>query len=108
MDLSSFAGPFLPEIVLLAGTLLIFLLDVLGVRRIETTGAVAVGATALALLFVVADLGLGPLSALATIPSGQIDTLVAPGRLLSTRSLRSGSSSRGSSCSPRSSSRSPR
>jgi len=79
MDFSSFAGPFLPEILLLAGTLLIFLLDVVGVRRIETTGAVAVGATALALLFVVADLGLGPLSALATIPAGQVDAVVAPG-----------------------------
>jgi len=79
MDFSSFAGPFLPEILLLAGTLLIFLLDVVGVRRIEATGAVAVGATALALLFVVADLGFGPLGALATIPAGQVDALVAPG-----------------------------
>ena len=79
MDFSSFAGPFLPEILLLAGTLLIFLLDVVGVRRIEATGAVAVGATALALVFVVADLGFGPLGALATIPAGQVDALVAPG-----------------------------
>jgi proton-translocating NADH-quinone oxidoreductase chain N len=79
MDLSQFAGPFLPEIVLLAGTLLIFLLDVLGVRRIEATGAVAVAATALALLFVVADLGFTPLAGLATIPTGQIDAVVGPG-----------------------------
>ncbi|MGA7476068.1 MAG: NADH-quinone oxidoreductase subunit N [Thermoplasmata archaeon] len=79
MDLSSFAGPFLPEILLLAGTLLIFLLDVLGIRRIEVTGAVAVGATALALLFVVADLGFAPVAALATIPSGHIDAVVTPG-----------------------------
>jgi len=79
MDLSTFAGPFLPEILLLAGTLLIFLLDVLGVRRIEVTGGVAVGVTALALLFVVADLGFGPLAALATIPAGHIDAAVAPG-----------------------------
>jgi proton-translocating NADH-quinone oxidoreductase chain N len=79
MDLSSFAGPFLPEILLLAGTLLIFLLDVLGVRRIEVTGTVAVGAVALALLFVVADLGFSPLAGLATIPSGQLDAAVAPG-----------------------------
>ena len=42
-------------------------------------GAVAVGATPLALLFVVADLGLGPLSALATVPAGQVDAVVAPG-----------------------------
>jgi len=79
MDLASFAGPFLPEILLLAGTLLIFLLDVLGVRRIEVTGGVAVGATALALLFVVADLGFAPFAGLATVPSGQIDAVVASG-----------------------------
>ncbi len=79
MDLSSFAGPFLPELLLLAGTLLIFLLDVLDVRRIEVTGGIAVGATALALLFVVADLGFAPLAGLATVPSGQIDAVVAPG-----------------------------
>lgn len=79
MDLSQFAGPFLPEIILLAGTLLIFLLDVLGVRRIEATGGVAVAATAFALLFVVADLGFAPFAALATIPSGQVDAVVATG-----------------------------
>jgi proton-translocating NADH-quinone oxidoreductase chain N len=79
MDFSSFAGPFLPEILLLAGTLTVFLLDVLGVRRIEVTGAVSVGAVALALLFVVADLGFAPLAGLATIPAGQVDATVAPG-----------------------------
>ncbi len=73
MDLSSFAGPFLPEILLLAGTLLVFLFDVLGVRTTERVGAVAVGATALALLFVVADLGFAPLTFLRTIPAGQLD-----------------------------------
>jgi proton-translocating NADH-quinone oxidoreductase chain N len=79
MDLYSFAGPFLPEILLLAGTLLIFLLDVLGVRRIEVTGAVAVAATTLALLFVVADLGFAPFAALATVPSSQVDVVVGAG-----------------------------
>ncbi len=79
MDLSQFAGPFLPEILLLAGTLLIFLLDVVGVRRTEVTGAVAVATTALALLFVVADLGFAPIAALATVPSGQVDMVVGPG-----------------------------
>jgi proton-translocating NADH-quinone oxidoreductase chain N len=73
MDLSSFAGPFLPEILLLAGTLLIFLLDVLHQRRNELVGGIAVASTLLALLFVVADLGFDPLRALATIPSGQVD-----------------------------------
>ena len=78
MDLGTFAGPFLPEILLLAGVLLIFLLDVLGVRRIEVTGAIAVAMTGLALLFVVADLGFAPIASLATIPAGSIDS-VTPG-----------------------------
>jgi len=79
MDLAQFAGPFLPEILLLAGTLLIFLLDVVGVRRIEVTGAVGVGATALALFFVLADLGFAPIAGLATVPSSQVNAVVAPG-----------------------------
>ena len=79
MDFASFAGPFLPEILLLAGTLLIFLLDVLGVRRVEIVGGVAVTATLLSLLFVVADLGFAPLAALATIPSSQVDAPIAAG-----------------------------
>ena len=73
MDVGTFAGPFLPEILLLAAALLIFLLDVLNVRRNELVGAIAVAGTLLALLFVVADLGFAPIAALATIPSGQID-----------------------------------
>jgi len=77
VDLASFAGPFLPEILLLAGVLLVFLLDVVGVRRIELTGAVAVTATALALLFVVADLGFAPIAFLGTVPSGQVDSVAA-------------------------------
>ncbi|HTT44485.1 MAG TPA: NADH-quinone oxidoreductase subunit N [Thermoplasmata archaeon] len=75
MDLSSFAGPFLPEILLFVGVLSVFLLDVLGVRRIEVTGAVAVIVTALALLFVVADLGFAPFAALATVPAGQVNSV---------------------------------
>ncbi len=73
MDIGSFAGPFLPEIFLLAGALLVFLLDVLNVRRNEVVGAIAVVTTALALLFVVADLGFAPFAGLATIPAGAID-----------------------------------
>jgi proton-translocating NADH-quinone oxidoreductase chain N len=79
MTVVSFAAPFLPEIVLLAGTLLIFLLDVLNVRRIELVGGIAVAATLAALTLVVADLGFAPLSFLATIPPGQIDILPAVG-----------------------------
>jgi proton-translocating NADH-quinone oxidoreductase chain N len=79
MTIASFAAPFLPEIVLLAGVLLIFLLDVLKVRRIELTGGIAVAATVAALGFVVADLGFAPLAFLATIPSSQIDAVPVPG-----------------------------
>ena len=79
MTFASFAAPFLPEVVLLAAVLLIFLLDVLHVRRIELTGGIAVVATVAALGFVVADLGFAPLAFLATVPSSQIDQLPAVG-----------------------------
>ncbi|MGI0155041.1 MAG: NADH-quinone oxidoreductase subunit N [Thermoplasmata archaeon] len=79
MTLSSFAGPFLPEIVLLAAVFLVFLLDVLKVRRIELTGGIAVAATLAALALVLADLGFAPLAALATIPSNQIDAVPSVG-----------------------------
>jgi proton-translocating NADH-quinone oxidoreductase chain N len=73
MDVTSFAGPFVPELLLLAGGLLVFLLDVLKIRRTEVAGGIAVVATALAFLFVLADLRFAPLASLATIPAGQID-----------------------------------
>jgi proton-translocating NADH-quinone oxidoreductase chain N len=76
---ASFAAPFLPEIVLLAGVLLIFLLDVLRVRRIELTGGIAVAATVAALAMVIADLGFAPLGFLATLSPSQIDQLPAAG-----------------------------
>ncbi len=79
MDFTSFVGPFVPEILLLGGTLLIFLLDVLGLRRNEWLSTVAVTAVVLALLSVLGDLGFGPLSVLATLSPGQIDTLPAFG-----------------------------
>jgi proton-translocating NADH-quinone oxidoreductase chain N len=79
MTFLSFAAPFLPEIVLLAGTLLVFLLDVLNVRRIEVVGGISVGATLAALVLVIADLGFSPLSFLSTIPASQIDVLPAAG-----------------------------
>jgi len=87
MDFASFSGPFLPEIILLAGTLLIFLLDVLHRRRNELVGGIAVAATLLALLFVVADLGFDPLRALSTIPSGQIDASLSGSPLYAFTSL---------------------
>jgi proton-translocating NADH-quinone oxidoreductase chain N len=79
MDLPSLAAPFLPELVLLAGGLLIFLLDVLHQRRNELVGGIAVGATLLALVLVVADLRFAPLAALATLPAGRIDAVPALG-----------------------------
>jgi proton-translocating NADH-quinone oxidoreductase chain N len=79
MDLFSFAGPFVPELLLLGATLLIFLLDVVGVRRNEWLSTVAVAATTLALLSVLGDLGFGPLALFATLPAGQIDAAPALG-----------------------------
>ncbi|MGB6500404.1 MAG: NADH-quinone oxidoreductase subunit N [Thermoplasmata archaeon] len=75
--LGSFAGPFVPELVLLAAGLLVFLLDVVGVRRTEIVGAIAAAAGSLALLFVTADLGWAPLAALRTLGAGQIDAAPA-------------------------------
>lgn len=77
MSFTSFALPFLPEIIVLAGVLLVLVLDVARVRRIEVFGAITVGAVLLALLFVIADLGFAPLTALSTIPAGQIDIPIA-------------------------------
>ncbi len=70
---TAFVGPFLPEIVLLAATLAVFLLDVLEVRRIEISGAIGVVGVAIAFVLVAADLGFSPIAGLATIPASQID-----------------------------------
>ncbi|MFZ0892712.1 MAG: NADH-quinone oxidoreductase subunit N [Thermoplasmata archaeon] len=75
MNLASFALPWLPELILLAAALLVFLLEVVGVRRLEVLGGVAVVGTLAALLLVVADLRFSPLSGMATIPASQIDPL---------------------------------
>jgi proton-translocating NADH-quinone oxidoreductase chain N len=79
VTISSFVGPFLPELFLLAGALLVFLLDVLKVRRIELTGAIGLVAIGGALLFVLADLGFAPIAFLSTIPSSQVDATPTPG-----------------------------
>jgi len=73
MFASSFVGPFLPEIVLLAATLVVFLLDVVGVRRLEISGTIGVLGLGIAFLLVLADLQFSPFAALATVPAGQID-----------------------------------
>src|SRR5208282_3795864 len=73
MDASTFVGPFVPELLLLGAVLLVFLLDVLEIRRNEWLSTVAVAATSLALLSVLGDLGVGFLSVFATLPPGLID-----------------------------------
>jgi len=79
MDLTSFAGPWVPELVILAAALLVFLLDVAGVRRNDVVGAIATAASVGSLLLVVADLGWAPLALLRTLPAGSIDVPVTAG-----------------------------
>jgi proton-translocating NADH-quinone oxidoreductase chain N len=73
------AAMFAPELVVLASALLAFLLDVLGVRRLEVVGAVSVAGSAIAFLLVLADLGFAPLAALRTLGSGAINSAPAAG-----------------------------
>jgi len=73
------AATFAPELVVLASALLVFLLDVVGVRRLEVVGGVGVAGSALAFVLVLADLGLAPLAALRTIGAGAIDVAPAAG-----------------------------
>jgi proton-translocating NADH-quinone oxidoreductase chain N len=72
VDLAT-VGTFTPELIILGAALLVLLLDVLGVKRLESLGAVAVGGSALAFLAVVADLGFAPLAILRTIPASSVD-----------------------------------
>jgi F420H2 dehydrogenase subunit N len=78
-DVATVAMTFAPEVVVLASALLVFLLDVAGIRRLETVGAVSVGGSALALVLVLADLGFPPLAAVRTISAGAIDASPAVG-----------------------------
>ncbi|HTT34628.1 MAG TPA: NADH-quinone oxidoreductase subunit N [Thermoplasmata archaeon] len=81
--------PFLPELVVLAAALAIFLLDATGLvrRRVELFGALAAGAALLALVAVVADLGYAPLAAVRTIPADQVDVAAGPSQLYAFTSL---------------------
>jgi F420H2 dehydrogenase subunit N len=79
MSFSSLAGPLVPEVLVLASALLVFLLDVAGVRRREIVGGVALGGLGLALLVVVADLGFAPLAFARGLPPGLLDVLPAAG-----------------------------
>ncbi len=79
--------PFLPAVVLLGGALLVFLLDVVGVRRLEAAGGVAVASTGISLLLVLADLRFAPLASLATLTPGSIDAPLDPSALYAFSSL---------------------
>ncbi|MCI4337312.1 MAG: NADH-quinone oxidoreductase subunit N [Thermoplasmata archaeon] len=81
--------PFLPELVLLAGALVIFAADAAGLRqrRTELFGAVAAGASLVGLVLILADLGFAPLAALRSLPSGQLDVPVTTTALYAFTSL---------------------
>jgi proton-translocating NADH-quinone oxidoreductase chain N len=64
---------FTPELFLLGGALLIFLLDTLGIRRVEVLGGIASLGVVFALVGVLADLRFGPFVGLATVPAGAVD-----------------------------------
>jgi proton-translocating NADH-quinone oxidoreductase chain N len=77
VTLLSLLPQFLPEILLLAGALLVFLLDAAGIRRLELLGGISLGAIGLALLGVLADLGTSGLEVFRTLPANVVD--VSPG-----------------------------
>jgi len=81
-DAWQLAAPFLPELVVLAAALLVFLLDVLGVRRTEAVGGVSVAGSAVALVLVLADLGWAPLAALRTVGAGLLNAVPTSGTAL--------------------------
>src|ERR1700686_697109 len=78
---------FLPEIVVLAGALGIFLSDALGAKRLEWFGPLAGVTSVVALILVVADLGFGPLAFARTLPAGQLDLLSTTSSLYAFSSL---------------------
>ncbi len=64
---------FVPELFLLGAVLLIFLLDTVGIRRVEWFGGLAVAGIVLALIGVLADLRFASLASLATVPAGDLN-----------------------------------
>jgi proton-translocating NADH-quinone oxidoreductase chain N len=64
---------FVPELFLLGAALLVFLLDSVGIRRLDLFGGLATAGILLALLGVLADLRFAPLAGLATVPAGVVD-----------------------------------
>ena len=77
MSFETVLTSFLPELLILAGALAVFGLDVLGVRRAELLGWISLGAILLALVSVVADLGTSGLDVFRTVPASAVD--LAPG-----------------------------
>ena len=65
---------FIPELFLLGAALLIFLLDSVGIRRVELFGGLATAGIVLALVGVLADLRFSPLAGLATAPAGVVNS----------------------------------
>lgn len=63
----------LPEVLILASALLVFLLDTLGIRRLEVFGGIAVVGSVLALFAVLADLRFAPIAGLSGLPLSAID-----------------------------------
>ncbi len=78
---------FLPALLLLGGALLVFLADVVRVRRLEVFGGIAVAAIVGTLGSVLADLGTPYLEAFRTIPASVVDAPIAPGDLFAFTSL---------------------
>ncbi|MCI4317486.1 MAG: hypothetical protein L3J96_03020, partial [Thermoplasmata archaeon] len=78
---------FLPEVVILAGALLIFLCDALGAKRLEWFGSIAVGTSLVSLTLVIADLGFAPLSFARTISADQVDLIATTSSLFAFSSL---------------------
>ena len=73
--------PFLPEIFILAAALLVLLSDVVGVRRLEAVGGLALAGLVAALALVLADLGFVPLLALRSLAASSVDAAPAVGAL---------------------------
>ena len=64
---------YTPELFLLGAALLIFLLDSLGLRRLEVLGGIATAGIIAALIGVLADLGFAPLAGLSTVSPSQVN-----------------------------------
>ncbi len=79
MSFAGTVGPLVPEVIVLAAALLVFLLDVAGARRRELVGAISIAALAGALLVVLADLGFLPLAALRGLPPSVLNAVPAAG-----------------------------